>query len=280
MREKTSMSNLYVKDHRDYLRREFEARANRRPLYSQRAFARDINLSPSTLSDYFKGNLGLSAARAHQISKFIGLNPEQQKHWIDLINIQFSKSGKIRQESELRVKCRLQSQLHRISLDQFKVISDWYHLAYLELLQLNSQKYSNLNFACKALNVPLKTLQMGVGRLESLGLIEKNQEGIFSARPNNYLGDTIPSLAIRQFHTQVLKKALESIEDQPMSQRFISTTMVALPNEEVEKILSDIKHLADRYLDPYIENCQSLKKDMFYCLNIQFFNLISKKEQK
>lgn len=273
------MAFQYVTEHRDYLKREYQARAQRRPFYSQRAFARDIGLSPSSLNDYFKGRIRLSIARAQQIGKMIGLNLEQRQHWVDLLEMTYGKNDEIKKGSELRVRCRLQSQSHSISVDQFKVISEWFHLAYIELLQLDAKKYSDLKTGAMALNIPLRTLKTAVRRLEALALIKRDSEEVFHVNSSTQLGDSIPSMAIRQFHTQMIKKAAVALEEQPLERRFASTSMVALPQSDIDKILVDIKTLALRYLDPYLNQSRNTPKDSLYCLSLQFFDLLPEKER-
>ncbi|MBC7741523.1 MAG: TIGR02147 family protein [Bdellovibrionaceae bacterium] len=272
------MSLQFFSEHREYLKREYEARLSRRPLYSQRAFARDIGLSSSALNDYFNGRIRLSSGRVAQVSKSIGLTTEQRQHWIDLLEMKYAKAPEIKKISELRVKSRMQSQSHSISLDQFKVISDWYHLAYVELIQMDAEKYSDLKVSAAALGLPLKSLKLGVKRLEDLTLLKKDANGFYTVNPSTTLGDNIPSMAVRQFHSQMIKKANAALEEQPMQHRFASSTMVALPKAEIEKIMADIKFLALKYLDPYLVQSQNSKKDALYGFTLQFFDLLAQKE--
>lgn len=187
------MNFEFVSEHREYLKRELESRRYRRPLYSQRAFARDLEISPSSLTDYFKGRIRLSPGRVLQLSKKIGLTVEQRQHWVDLINMKYAKSQELQKVSELRVSSRIQSQQHSISVDQFKVIADWYHLAYLQLIMMNTEKYSNLHAGATALGVSVRTLRIAIKRLESLKLLWKESTGFYATPSTIKLGDSIPS---------------------------------------------------------------------------------------
>lgn len=271
------MAFQFVTDHRDYLKKELQARTQRRPLYSQRAFARDIGLSPSSVSDYFKGRMRLSTGRISQISKSINLTAEQKQHWIDLVESKFSKSPELKKVSQLRVKARIQAQSHSISVDHFKVISEWFHLAFLELIDMDAKKYSDMKVAAAALGIPLKTLKVGVKRLQEMEFLKLSAEGFYSVDASTQLGDLIPSEAVRQYHSQILKKATQALETQDMSRRFNSSTIVALPKYEVDKIMEDLKSLAIRFLDPYLMQAQTTEMDSLYCLSIQFFDLINNK---
>lgn len=267
------MSFQYVNEHREYLRKELNQRVQRRPLYSQRAFARDLGLSASSLGDYLKGTMRLSAGRICQISKTIGLTAEQRQHWIDLLDEKFARSEETRQLAHLRVKARLQAQTHSISVDEFKVISEWFHLAYLELIEMDTAKYSDAKVAAASLGIPMKSLKVAIKRLSDAGFLKKDENGFFQVDPSTRLGDSVPSEAIRQYHTQLLKRASAAIETQDMSRRFNSSTIIALPKKDVEKILTELQMLALRFLDPYTKPATS--KDSLYCLSLQFFDLLS-----
>jgi uncharacterized protein (TIGR02147 family) len=272
------MSFQFVTDHRDYLKQALRHRVERRPLYSQRAFARDLGLSPSSLGDYLKGNMRLSPARVMQVSKKIGLTAEQTQHWIDLLEEKFSKTVEKKNIAQLRVKSRLQAQNHSLSVDQFKVISEWFHFAFLELIDMNRKKYSDTKTAAAALGLPVKTLKVAIKRLLDLGFLSVDDDGYFSVDPSTRLGDSIPSEAIRQYHSEILKKASKAIDTQDMSRRFNSSTIVALPKKDVERIMIDLKTLAVQYLNPYAAN--EGQRDSLYCLSLQFFDLLHSSGEK
>lgn len=269
--------------HTDYLANELAGRMTRRKSYSQRAFARDLGLSVSTLNEYLRGQLKLSDVRINTLSKMIGLNTEQKNHWIDLIKVETAKDVALKKEAQLRVDSRLSAQTHSISLDQFKLVSSWYHFAYTELLKIDAVKYSSINKAAKALGVKPLEMNKAIQRLLRLGLITKNADGVFEANDSYRMGDSIPSLAIRQFHKQMITKARTSLDEQPMETRFASSTLVALPQSEVDQIMADIKTLALRYLDKNLNSASrsaKVKKEKLYCMTVQFFNLLQEEEKR
>ncbi|MBC7371273.1 MAG: TIGR02147 family protein [Bdellovibrionaceae bacterium] len=271
------MSFQYVEEHREYLKTEYLVRARTRPSYSQRAFARDIGLSPSALTDYFKGRIRLTSGRIAQVSKSIGLTTEQRQHWVDLVEMKYAKTPDVKKISELRVNARIQSQNHSITVDQFKLISEWFHTAYLELIKMDAVKYSDVKLASGALNIPVQTLRVAVKRLEKAGLLKENVEGLFQVLSFPKSGDGAPSIAVRQFQTQMIKKALAAVDEQSLGRSFTETIMVALPEVEAKKIFADLQTLALRYLEPH-RMSKTSEKDSLYCLSLQFFDVLSKKE--
>lgn len=275
--------DLFVVKHTDYLANELNGRMTRRKSYSQRAFARDLELSVSTLNEYLRGQLKLSEARISTLSKIIGLNMEQRNHWMDLIKSETAKDVQLKQEAKLRVDSRLSAQTHSISLDQFKLVSNWYHFGYTELLKMDAVKYSSVTKAAKALGIKPLEMNKAVQRLLRQGLITQNDQGIFAANDSYRMGDSVPSLAIRQFHKQMITKAKSALDEQPMDTRFASSTLVALPQAEVENIMADIKTLALRYLDKNLNSASrssKVKKEKLYCMTVQFFNLLQEEEKK
>lgn len=272
------MSYLYVKDHRDYLLREFQNRLQRRPLYSQRAFARDLGLSASTLTDYMKDRLGLSTGRIKQISKNLNLTNEQTHHWIDLTVSRFSRNQVKKIESEVSIRARLRSEKNAISLDEFKVVSEWQHFAFLELIQMNTKKYSDLKLTAVKLGTKLKELKNIVQRLESLNLLKRNEEGFFIVDPETFVGNQAPSEAIRSFHSQILKKSLKALDTDSVDRRYNSSTFISLSSHQLLPMIEHLKKSPTILLDPLKNNVQSTDNTELYCLSIQFFDLLGNRK--
>lgn len=266
------MLNTFVSDYRDYLLRELSARMERRPHYSKRAFARDLALSPSTITGFLKGEIRFSPARAKSIGKQIKLNLEQIEHWQDLMDQQFCRDGGKKVLAELKVKSRLQAQSHSISIDRFKYISEWHHAAFLELIQMDAKKFSNVNTAAKSLGVSPKTLNLAIKRLTLLGLLTKSGD-ILEVVKNIQVGDQIPSLAIRQFHSDILQKSIRALEVQDFNQRFNSSLVFRVPKKRIPEIKEDLKQISRQVVDKVFAQGNNESDDV-YCLGIQLFSLL------
>ncbi len=265
----------YVKEHREYLRREYRARVQRRPLYSQRAFARDLGLSPSSLTDYLKGNIRFSAGRIQQIGKSIGLTAEQCQHWIDLIDSQHSRDESAKSMAQVRVKARLQAQSHSLTMEQYTVISDWYHFAYLELIEMNSALYTDPKKAAQVLGIPVRTMKEGIQRLQAGGLLRVKDNGEFEVDSSTQIGEQIPSRAICNHHSQILKKIEKSMEVHPMERRVNTSAFVALPKSQVPKLIEELRSAAVRILEPHLQATQNQPKEELYCLSLHLFDVLS-----
>jgi len=275
------MSYLFTNDHREYIKRELTARVRRRPLYSQRAFARDLGVAPSTLTDFLKGRIGFSSGRISQISKQLGLSVEQREHWTDLVDGKFSRDADRRKASLLRVKARLEAEKSSITLEEFKTMSEWHHYAFIELIEQNNLKYSDLKVAANALQIPLKVMKESVQRLIQVQLLRETEGGLYQVvdvRRN--VGNQLPSEGIRSFHQQILEKAMTALETQGMDRRFNSSTLVGLPKSKIPVIIEELQSMAFKILEPHMQNANAEPDEELYCLGIQFFDLLKHPEGK
>jgi hypothetical protein len=72
-------------DYREILSESYHQRRRQNPRYSLRAFARDISLSPSRLSEIIGGKGELSREKGTLIAKRLQLSPIRINDFIDMI---------------------------------------------------------------------------------------------------------------------------------------------------------------------------------------------------
>ncbi len=75
-------------DYRQILIEEFERRRIRNPHYSQRAFARDLEISSGALSQILSGKRHLGTRAAATVADALSLNSEDKNRFIHLARIQ------------------------------------------------------------------------------------------------------------------------------------------------------------------------------------------------
>ena len=74
--------------YRSILKDELLRRIRQNPRYSLRAFARDLRLSPSRLSEVLSGKQGLSRQAAKAITERLGWRGSEAERFIDLVESQ------------------------------------------------------------------------------------------------------------------------------------------------------------------------------------------------
>lgn len=245
---------------KNVLLNELSLRRNRNTLYSMRAFARDLNLGVGSLSEVLSGKRELSKSNLMKVLQNIELPPEL-------------KNALIKKEM---VKPQTSEDVHRLLLDdQFKLISDWYYIAILNLAKLKINK-ADPKWIAKRLNIELYQAIEALERLQRLGLLKiAKRRLVRTAQPLTTSSD-LPSTAIRKHHAQNLLLAEQSLHRDPVHLReFASVTMpVNLKNLPKLKalLLKTRKKAAD-----LLEDSQATE---VYTLSFQLFPLTAIKGAK
>lgn len=266
--------DYFPQDHREYLKSELVRRIQRRPHYSLRAFARDLELSPSTLSDFLNNKLSISEERIRQLSKKIALKETHQEHWIDLIRMKFAKDKAHINLAKIRVKERLEKNGGKLSLHRFKTLTTWYYLCIYHLIQMNP-KFQDPLACAKALGITTSEVKTAIQSLLEVGILEKEGSTLLTKEDFVLVGENTPSEHIRQFHSQYISRALDSVESQTMATRELSTCLMTVRKNDIEKIRKDIQDFADKMVSKYTQHSDA---DELYCLTTQLFSL-TKKDQ-
>lgn len=257
-----------IRDYREILRREFEARCARNSSYSLRAFARDLGISVPSLSLILNRRQGLSGTQASRIAKRLGLNTEESAYFRDLVESTHARGKSQRQLAQARLR-KYDFTGSNLQLDAFQAMSDWYHFAILELTEVESFR-SCPRWIAKALGINVKAAKLAIERLKRLELLEDQngrlrQRERFLATPSG-----VPSDALKKFHTQILKRAEEALYTQTVEERDFSTTVFPMDPKDLAWARAELKSFR-RQLTERLE--QAPKKKRVYCLSIQLFGL-------
>lgn len=266
----TSNSSQKKRDFRTLLHNYFEQRVARNPGYSLRAFARDLKISPSRLSDVLKGHYGLSRLAAEHIVERLRLSREDASYFCNLVESVHSRSKMRRQIALQGVEDyeRKKSE-NQLDLDTFKIISDWYHFAIVELTYL--EEFSeDPAWIAKTLKITEEAASAAVQRLFKIGLIKRNNGRIQAREGSTFVGKDVPSDAIKAYHSQILHRALEAIYSQSVDERELSSSVVAIDSERINEAKEAIRRFNSDFIKKF---CSRFRQDQVYCLSMQFFEL-------
>lgn len=234
----------------EYLKHELANRQVRRPAYSLRAFARDLDLSPSTLSELLNGKVGISPTKGEILAKKLKLEAPHDDHFKDLISAQFARSHKERQEARLRIDARKRSDQILLSLDKFALIADWQHFAILELVELD-EKYHKVSAITKALKLPSNIVRESVGRLVRLGELDNSGPMWKTKTAVTFVGEEIPSAALKKYHTQALRRAEEALYSQDLKEREFQTSFFSIDSADLPLIKADLTRMRKELIKKY-----------------------------
>jgi uncharacterized protein (TIGR02147 family) len=267
------METPRAKDYRELLKDELAARCQRNPRYSQRAFARDIEMPPHKLSEVLRGKQGLSRPTAERIGKNLGMNAEERRRFCDLVDQKHGRSLAKRQAAAARLARDAQAP-KTLDLDRFHLISDWYHLAILELAKVAGFKGAP-RWIAGCLGITEAEAKLALERLERLGMIRREGDAVEVREADNAVSTPVPSVAVKNFHRTLIERGLQALQTQALDAREFNSTMLAVPRAKVglaqERIRSFWRDLAQELTEA------GTPADDLYALTIQFFHLTDRR---
>lgn len=258
----------YTLDYRSILREEFAARRIRNQRYSARAFSRDLGVSPGFLSQVLHGRKALNEERALKIADRLMWGKDKRKAFTILVRSEAARDPK----AKARIQEELNPDIHKpidfrdLDADAFRVISDWYHFAIVELAKTDVFRL-DAAWVAKRLSITADQATKSIERLERLGLVERSDSILKPAA--HYKMRDVPSTAIRSFHCQMLKKADSALRQQSFDQRDFSGITMAIDPTRIPEAKERLRQFR-RELMTYLEGG---KKTAVYHLGMQLFRL-------
>lgn len=211
------------------LKQEFLRRSGENRHYSLRAFAQYLSISPGSLSQLMSGKRPLSEKMAQRLGLAIGISLQE----IDQLK---NKSGEL-------------PTYHLIKEDVFKSISDYAHLVILEFTKVEHFR-PDIRWISQQLSLPFARVQECVDRLIRLGLLEVS-EAKWLDRSGDFVTTIQPGLtsqAAKRNQAQLLEKAIEAIEEVPLSYRDHTALAMAIDSADLPELKKDLGEFR-RFLD-------------------------------
>lgn len=257
-------------DYRDYLKAEFRKRTSGNPLYSLRAFARDLKLAPSRVSEILAGKQGLSLKKAHEVAGLLKLDSEEAANFTDSVEALHSKIPAKAIAAAQRISMRFQQpDVVTIANDSFQTISEWHHLAILQLFELKKFRPFEDEIA-RLLGLDRAKIDEAVDRLIRLGMLSREKNRLKVTHHYVAVSDGRKSEAIRAFHQQILDLARRAITEQSVLERDLSAIFVPIRTADFEAVQNAIQAFR-RNLAKIASAAE--EKDAVYCLAIQAFKV-------
>lgn len=248
--------------YRVLLTEELTRRQNRNPKYSLRSFAKALGVSATTLSEAINGKRSLRRDSAQKIADRLAISPQERSRFI------LSAMGVEGDENSFSATSRQsKADAYRpFEVDQFKAISDWYHLAILSLAKLKRNK-SEPAWVAEHLGITKSEAEEAMDRLFRLGMIERKGSRFFCTTRPLFVRGKAACAAIRKYHRQNLEKALDSLEQDPIEVRDFTSITMAIDPEKIETARAMVKEFREK-LAEFLEQGDQTS---VYTLAVQLF---------
>ena len=186
-------------------------RISKNPRYSLRAFAKSLDVSHTALSLVMAGKRPASKNLIARLADNVGMAPPEKDRLLGTV----------------RPRRALVPKYQQMDLDLFELIADWNHYAILSLLDLPGGKFEAKWIAAR-LSIPQMKARAAMNRLERLGLVGSVDGRFRQVSAPLKIENSVSTPATRQFHRQILAKARESLDEDPMELRDFSAMTFAM----------------------------------------------------
>lgn len=234
--------------------RKFEEGRSKNDRFSQRAFAQRLGISSGALSEIIKGKRTLTTVQKKKLAPRLQLSPNEQ---IDFFEDELPDHLKQRRQ-----------EYHRLTTDQFHLISDWWHFAILNLTKTKGFKPLP-SWISERLGLSMKVTQEAWDRLFRLGHLKKTGSKVLREYPRIESSDDLLNLSVQKAHLEDLQLMEQSLRQVPIHLRD-HTSMTIVMNK---KDMARAKELIRLFQDNFSDTIEAKSGDEVYRLSMSLFPL-------
>ncbi len=275
-----TMPNIFdYFDYHKYLMDYYKEKKALQTFFSYRYMSQRLGIDPGYLVKVFQGKKNITLESVPKFVELFKLSKKEAKYF-ELLTL-FCKSKTNEEMTTYFEQLLPYTNKTPVKVEEknYEFYKKWYYSAIREILGFYKFNGDYAELA-EMVYPPIKPSEAkkAVELLEGLELIRKdeNQEYILTAR---FLttGEEWQSIAIRNYHDEVLQLAREALDKIPKDERDFSTLTVSLSKEGFDKIRQGLKQFRSQVFDT-VEKDQNV--DKVYQLNLQFFPISRQQEKK
>lgn len=264
------MSNS-AQTHVIYLSSELKKRQHRNARYSLRSFARDLEVSPSWMSEVLNSKKGMSRAKATSLATLLGLSAVEAEAFALSAQAAHSRSATAREDAVQRLKKleKKSSIVKKMSEEDMTIAGSWYFNAILELIEVN--KAATPEWIAKRLRLPGNLVAAALDKMLGLGWV-RNEAGqlsvSFSESETDY---DLPSASIKNYHDEVMDQAKLALFELGVHEREFINMTVAFDSGKLAEAKRAIRAFQKDFAEKFYQPEQ--KSNSVYQLSVQLFRL-------
>lgn len=264
-------SIFHFKSAQSFLAHELERRRTANKSYSQSAFARDIGMSASRLSEVLKDNSPLSTRSAHTIASRLKLNELEREFLFLMLAYNFGKTKDVRTKAWNEMRKRRTLGDYKLERNNFSILNRWYYIPIMEYVTADNHP-TYLSIAEK-IGVSETLVATVVGELEAVGYIYRSGPGWKKSDELSKFENPAGSDVIRNYHKEYLSHAQKYIDQQPLARRKYMTSVLRIRESDLEQARREIEIFNQNFIKKYSRNQES---KLVYCLANQFYEIMER----
>jgi len=222
---------LQYSNYRTYLADYYEFKKAHSPIFSHRYFAQKAGVSsPNYLKLVMDGKRNLTKKSLMKFVTALGLKGLRAEFFENLVF--FNQAEALAERNTYYgdiLRARAKAGLRKMDEEQFRLFSNWRHIAVRELAATKGFR-SDARWVAKKLGkgVTEKQAEESLQLLAALGLLKKTANGFMQSDINITTSDEVRSLLVKNYHHEMIRLADAALDDMPPSSRDISSITIPI----------------------------------------------------
>jgi uncharacterized protein (TIGR02147 family) len=270
---RTAVDVFRFLDYRAFLASWYEGK---QPRLSYRAFSKRAGLgAPNYLQLVLAGQRNLTRATAEKFALTCGLSEERKDYFLCLVAFNQSRSDAERNRHYAELSAfRRYRQSHRLELADARYHGHWYLPAIRELVHCPEFR-EDPQWIANRLLPPITPRQASeaIEALLELGLLARDDSGRLHQRERVVsTGPETAGMHIRNYHSEMMARAAQSMELVPREDRDISTLTLSVSG----RLMPELKQRLAEFRRELVNLCDAEEApDRVVQVNLQLFPLSS-----
>lgn len=240
---------------------------------------RSQNISKAYLSLVMSGRRNLSAEKAANIGKALGLKQKELSYFENLVK--FNQSKTLNEKTMLLeqiIALRPKQKKQTLNMQNYRVLENWHCLVIRELVRLKDFKEDS-KWITQKLKKRLSEAEakLAIKTLIESGLLTRDEAGRLTRSDISLqTSDELRSIAIQQYHASCFQLAQNVLQQDSVDQREFASVNKLLTKSQFAIVKEKIKRFRDELLEIFDEE---QKEERAVCqINIQLLNLTKTEE--
>lgn len=267
-------------DYRKFLGDYYTAAKKHNRAFSYRYFSRKAGYSsPNFLKLVIDGKRNISADSIERFGQALKLKPSEKRFFANLVAFNQASTVEEKNEAFERVAAsRRFRRARRLDHAYFEYFSHWYFPAIREMAGRPDFREDPEWIAKQLLpSIHPSQARTALDLLEELELLQRDENGqLVRGETSITTGHEVMSLAIRNYHRQMLERAADSMELVGPERRDVSALTVCIEPDTVSELKDRVHAFRERLLD----RCdRDQAPSTVYQINVQLFPLTNPEDQ-
>lgn len=208
--------------------------------FSLRAFARLLDIRPSSLSEFLNGKRKFSPKMMRKVAEKLCLDPSDWTELSEMI---------VRDYKRVDHDPVVDKEKLKITTDQYYLVADWHYYAILCLAETKEFK-NDYAWIAERIGSTETKVKRAMERLVRLGFFTKTRSGKLEVKEVELLTtEDIPNLSLKKRHEQNLEAAKASLYEDDVLVRDFSFGTIAIDPSKLPEAKKMIREFQDKLFD-------------------------------